>query len=47
MNIILNGADFSANRIATISQAFSVKKIEGRSLTDLGGGFENSQKKTF
>lgn len=47
MNIILKGADFSANRIATISQVSSVKKIEGRSLADLGSMFENGQKLRF
>ena len=48
MNIILNGADFSANGIATISsQVSSAEKINGRSQADLGGGFENGQKLRF
>lgn len=44
MNIILKGADFSANRIATVSQISSVANILGRSLADLGTRFENGQK---
>lgn len=47
MNIILSSADFSANRIATISQVFSAEKINNRSLADLGGGFENGQRLRF
>lgn len=47
MNIKLNNADFSANGISQIQPTYSVKKITGYNVANLGSGLENGQRLRF